>query len=111
MSPSAWAAPKRSWTHSCTCATSPPATPASTAASLSTWPTGSPSCSEADGAPAGLLGEPCQPAGRRVGGADDLGPREPPAQPPGRGHDGRLPAGVVDRLVLVVLPVELHEEA
>src|SRR5207253_10100379 len=43
--------------------------------------------------------------------AHDLGPTEAAAQPAGRGHYGRLATGVVDGLLLVLLAVELDEQA
>ena len=42
---------------------------------------------------------------------DDLGPGESTAQPPCRGHDGRLACRVIHRLALVVFAVQLDEEA
>ena len=41
----------------------------------------------------------------------NLVPRESPAQPAGGGDDSRLPAGVVDGLVLVLLTIELEKES
>jgi len=57
-----------------------------------------------------LLDEVDHPASRDGGDAGDLVPGEPAAQPARRGDDGGLAASVVDRLILVVLAVELDEE-
>src|SRR5438270_9050337 len=63
------------------------------------------------GPAAGRFCERRQLAAGRHGQMDDLGPGEPAAQPAFRGDDCGFAHRVVDRLALVLLTVELDEEA
>src|SRR5579864_4799642 len=60
--------------------------------------------------PSSLVNECRKPPRSDHRNVNDLVPGEPTAEPPRRRNDRGLPAGVVDRLVPVVLPIELNEQ-